>query len=485
MEGVVDQIGRLLSDLAINRVDSPDVERRMQGLLDEISRLDNDHLPIVRRELTAALKTAQIGSQPRAADPALTDVKAPLSEAMAHEDEVITTLERVLGELSQWAGYRRFAREIAQIRSLQEQLEQATGQMSLETLTKDLEDLNPQQQADLKKINERQSELARQFDKVQQQMQQMGDQLQTSEPLAAAALADALDLASRRAISSQMREVGRQVEKNQVGQAAAQQKGIVENLKEMLDTLSNRREHELGRLVKKLREAESDLERLRAQQRGLQKKMDEARALADPEERRRELQRLSRKQKEMQQEADRMARRLKRLQADSAGRSAQRGASNMGQSADAGQQGDGDEASGSSARAQKDLDEAQQQLAQARRQAEADLAREQLARFEDALRGVVDMQQSTLEETVRLESHSHGAGSPHPSSSSQRRRPGPTAGNRPGRSRRICQQNGRGQRSSAWRSTRRPAKCDAPSTCSNNVIPVRPPSRQSDALSCA
>ena len=402
-QGVVAQIDRLLADLVSNRVDSPDIEQRMQGLLSEIDRLAKNHLPAIRRELTTALKTTQAGLRDSMADETSAAVKASLSKATSHEDEVIASLEQLLGELSQWAGYRRFAREIGQIRQIQEELERATRQLGLETLTKDLKDLSPQQHANLKKLTERQGELARHFDKLQQQMREMGDQLRTSEPLAAETLADALDQARRSAISSQMREAARQVEGNQVGQAAMQQKSIIDNLKEMLDTLSNRREHELGRLVKKLREAERDLQELRAGQRGLRKKIEEVKQLSDPEERRRRLQRLSRSQKKLQQEADRMARRLQRLQADRAGRSAERGASNMGQSAEAGSQGDARQAGDASRQAQKDLDEAQKQLAQARRKAEADLAQEQLARFEDNVRGMIDQQQSALDETVRLE----------------------------------------------------------------------------------
>ena len=49
---------------------------------------------------------------------------------------------------------------------------------------------------------------------------------------------------------------------------------VRKRLDELLDILSNRREHELSRLVKKLREAETDLEQLRKRHRGLRKKMD-------------------------------------------------------------------------------------------------------------------------------------------------------------------------------------------------------------------
>ena len=48
------------------------------------------------------------------------------------------------------------------------------------------------------------------------------------------------------------------VYQNKVGQASGRQKSVGDDLREMLDILSNRREHELSRLVKKLREAERE-----------------------------------------------------------------------------------------------------------------------------------------------------------------------------------------------------------------------------------
>ena len=58
-EGIPSQINDLLTDLESNRVDSPDLKRRMQGLLDEIGRLNDEHLGTIERELTNAAKRAQ------------------------------------------------------------------------------------------------------------------------------------------------------------------------------------------------------------------------------------------------------------------------------------------------------------------------------------------------------------------------------------------------------------------------------------------
>ena len=399
-EGVKSQIAGLLADLTNNKVDSPDVERHMQRLLDELERLGQEELPLISRELTAALKSSQAdGDQPGRKEPA----KRALAAAGEHQDEVIRSLEQMLGELSEWDNYRRFHREIGQLRHDQEAVNEQTEELGRQTLTKDFKDLTGQQQADLKKLAARQLELSRQFDKIEQRMQRMADELEGRDPLAAGAISDALAEAREQAIGGRMRETGRQLGENQLGQAERNQQQIAEQLQDVLDVLANRRERELTRLVKKLREAEQKLAGLREEQEGLRKKWQEAQKLEDSGQRRRELERLSREQRQLQQQAERMARQLERLQAESAGRSMARGGAKMGQSGQQGQQGAGQAAAEQAEAAQKDLDDAQQQLAEARRQAEQDLADEQLARLEDSLKNVEERQQQLLAEVKRYD----------------------------------------------------------------------------------
>ncbi len=422
-DGVQQQIENLLADLDNNKIDNSDVQRRMQGLRDELGRLGESTLPSISRNLTSSLKNFQAqdqqGGKPGESKPSETKPvekkpgekkpaeKSPggqaLAEAGQRQDEVINSLEQMLSELSEWDNYRRFHREISQLRREQEELAGETGKLGNQTLTKDVKDLDAQQSADLKKLGQRQMEMARHFDKVQQQMEEISEKLRESDPLAADAVADALHQARQQALAGQMREAGRNVEQNQVGQAGQRQQKVMKELDELLDILANRRERELGRLVKKLHEAEQKLAQLRQQQGALRKKMQKAAEQKD-EAGRRELERLSREQKQLQAEAERFARMLRRLQADDASRTAAKGGSKMGKAGQQGQQGNGKQAAEQAAGAEKDLEEAQQQLAQQRQKAEADLAAEQMARMEDNLRGLKQQQEKLLTETRHYDS---------------------------------------------------------------------------------
>jgi hypothetical protein len=414
-EGIPAQIDDFLADLANNQVDSPDMQRRMAAISEELARLGQGHLSTIERELTSAIKAAQAalprdGQAEPAAQAADPQIAEPLKTAGQSQDAVIQSLDGMIEELRQWDSYRRFAREVAQLQAAQEAISRGTKKIAEQTLGRDAKDLSAQQQADLQKLAAEQTELSRRLEKTQQQMAEMGASLEQTDPLAAAAINDGLHHARQQAISGQMRQTSDRLAQNQLSQAAAQQAKIAKDLDEMMGILSNRREQELARLVEQLRAAEREMAQLRAQQQGLRKQMSELAKQPDSAEKKQQLQRLARQQKQVQDEAARLARRLERLQAEAAGRSTADASGKMEQSGQAGEQGDAGEAEQQAAGAEKDLEDAQQQLAERRQQAEADLAREQLAKLQDALKGLHGRQEKLNGETERLEKLHAAAG---------------------------------------------------------------------------
>ncbi|MEX0679012.1 MAG: hypothetical protein WD063_18200 [Pirellulales bacterium] len=409
-EGIPAQIADFLAELHSNRVDNPDVERHMTAILEEVDRLAEQHLGTIESELTSFIKAAQ-AKLPRDAKEAPDagalsadkELKDSLAGAGRNQDQVISSLESMLGELGRWDNYRRFARDITQFQRDQEEISRETKDMRPSTLGRDYKELNAQQQADLAKLGNRQVDLSRRLEKTQQQMAEMSRSLAETDPIAAATVGDGLHQARGQAISGQMRKTGEQLEKNQLGQAVEQQVKIAKDLEDLLAILSNRREQELTRLVKQLRDAQDDLAKISSQQAGLRKKMKAAADETDPQERKRQLERLAREQKQLEQDAARLARRLERLQAEGASRSTSSAAGKMAGASDAGGQGDADHAGQNAEAAEKDLEEAQQQLAARRQQAEEDLAREQIARLEDSLKSLHQRQKKLIEETQRLE----------------------------------------------------------------------------------
>lgn len=402
-EGVSSQIAGLLDDLRQNNLDSPDVERQMQTLLDEIDRLGHDELPAIGGGLTAAIKAAQVALSAEANDAApgkdAGAVNAPLKAAAGHQDEVIATLDRLTTSLAEWDNYRRFHREIASLRRQQEELNDDSAEAGRQTLARDFNRLTAQEQADLRKLASRQLELARQFDNIQVRMQRTADDAATADPLSAGSIADALAHGRQRGVSQAMHESGRQIGQNQFGQATPSQRRAADELQEMLDILANRREHQLSRLVKKLREAQEQLDLLRELQQGLQKKFRQAAGEANESARRRELERLTREQRDAAAETRRLARTLQRLQAERAGQQATQGGAKMERAGQQGDRGQAGAAADAAAEAERELEQARQELAKRLAQAEADLAQEQVARLEDHLKPLAEAERMLFEET--------------------------------------------------------------------------------------
>ncbi len=420
-EGVRAHVESFLTDLKNNKVDTPETQRRMESLAREIDRLESEELSVVARELTAAQKHAQARPLERASGKAgegaqsdkpedMSLATEALAEAGRHQDAVIESLEQMLAELSQWDNAKRYAREIGQLRRDQEQTAERTAELGKETLSKDRMDLSPQEQADLKKLAQVQHDLAHRFDKLHEGLEQMARELADGDPLSADMIADALEHARQQAIAGQMREAAENVDANRVGQAHGQQQQVAKDLDELLDILSDRRELEVSRLVKKLRQAEQELASMQTRQAGLRRQIEDAAANADAEAGRRELERLSREERRLENEVNRFARRLQRLQAEQASRTASRAGERLGAAGQQGEQGAGSAAAEEAQAAEEDLAQAAQQLAQRRRQAEMDLALQQFAKFEDSLRSLGDRQRGVIAETERLDQARQAAG---------------------------------------------------------------------------
>lgn len=409
-DGVASQIDSILADTRSNHLDSPDVIRRLSETRAEIERLSRGPLAEATRELSAAIKITR-GRLENSPDDR-SEKSSPATSLAAAEErqtETIEALERQLGELAQWDTYRRVHREISRTRKEQEELVRDTEAWAKRSL-ENSEHNAAEEAAHAKTQSDRQRELARNFDKAQERLQGIAKQLRDADPLAAEAAADAARFGEEAAIGGLMREAGGQLAGRRLAQAAKSQRRVLDQLAEMLDVLSNRKEYELSHLVKKLREAEAQLAGYKDEEGGLKKKLAAAEKIPDEEQKRKELERLSRQQLENEEAVSRLARRLKRLQAEQAESSLAKAGASMKAAGDQASSGDPASAADSAAGAEEDLARAQAELAEDRSRAEQDLADEQLARLEDGLGIMRDTQTKILADTVEYENRRARAG---------------------------------------------------------------------------
>ena len=399
----------LMTDLDNNRLDRPDVRRRMQSLLAELERAGRDDLPPIRHELTTAIKSAQAeGAPPGASWPADPAVGSSLLAAAAYQDRVMDTLDGILKDLGRWDNYRRFYHEVGRILREQEDLGARTKESSRRTMGRDRRDLPPADVADLRVLGVAQTELARQLDRMGADMNQVARDLDVTDPLAADTIADAVDEIRRRSISGLMRTSGTHLEQNHIGQAVAVQRQVRAALQDVLDILANRREHELERLISRLREIETELADMLRRQADTtagfhDAAQDERGEAAQTAESRRRLQTLGDRQSGLAEEASRAARRLARLLAQEAARSVAQAGEKMAAAARDAASERAATGAEQAAQAQELLELAYRQLETRRRMAQAELVAEQLARLEDAVRELHDAEQGVIDEARQFD----------------------------------------------------------------------------------
>ena len=342
----------------------------------------------------------RIPEQPRAG---ASPTEQALHQAQRHQQAVTETLGDLLQELSQWQDERQTALDLQDIKQAQDKIKQETTELGKQTVTKSLQDLKPQEQADLARQADRQKHEANQLDQLQRRIAEIVKKLQEDDPAAAGRMQDLLEQLQQNNTTGKMRDAARQVGENKIGQAGQIQQQVADELQALEDLLKNRPVSDLETLVKQMKQAEQDLTDLALQQEELLKKTAEAQAETDPQLKEEQLEKLKKEQQELEKKAEQLARKLQRLQVKSPSEAARRAAERMQQAGESLEKdGDTDQAKQQEQEALDDIEQAQRELAKEREQAEERLAFEQLEKVANEIKTLAERQQGVLAETKRL-----------------------------------------------------------------------------------
>ncbi len=328
----------------------------------------------------------------------------PLAEARRGQEEVERTLTDLLTRLEPWSSSQEIKGEASRLLEAQKKLAGDVDTMMKradEFVGKSREDLSEQQRAELDAAREAQQKLEERARQLLNKMDRVAQQRAEKDPGTADQLRGALEEAKKGDLAGRMKSAREQLEQNNLSNARAEQERGAAELQKLVKNLEDRREADLDRLSKKMRQAEKELEELIAEQERLQKKTKEAEAITDPKKREQELQRLARQQRQLQKKAQEALQRLSRLQAGSASQALGRAGEQM---EEAGRQlSRGQAAQENQEEILDRLDEAQQSLQQARQQTEEELAREQLARVGEQIKQIKERQESLRAEAQRIQ----------------------------------------------------------------------------------
>ena len=182
--------------------------------------------------------------------------RSALAEAKTNQKAIADEFQKMLDSLSEFETYRGVVKDAQELLKQQEQaMKQTAESASKPDMTGKTRrrvdaraEIGPEQPG-LATIAGRQG-FAR---LAQERMGEMAAKLNEQDPLASAAMREAADKNRQQGTVAKLGEAADQLEKNQMGQARPRQEQARNEIRDLVDTIQNRRERELARLVKEAR----------------------------------------------------------------------------------------------------------------------------------------------------------------------------------------------------------------------------------------
>ena len=412
--GLSDRIQQLLDDLENAREADSEVADQMRAMKEAVDRVRADHLRPAEQGLSRAskqLEPPEGAGEPdaAAAEPSPEDAaetRGSLGESRDNQQAIARELDAMLEGLSQFETLRGVTQDAEELLESQQEATEAADRLGSDQslVGKSPEQLPADRQADLQNLGERQRDVAQGLQDLAGRLSKMSESLAETDPIAAEALEESLEQLRREGAADTLKKAAEQIDRNQMGAASKSQNEGEQALRDLVDALKNRRENDLERIVKQLKETRADLAKMQQAEAGLLKKTQQAGAEGrDGEAKREELQKLAKQQQQLEQELGRQLQKLRKLRAERAARAGAKAASGMAKAGQELEEGEAQEAQEGEEDALQDLEQAIAETDQAIQEAQDKLLTEQFAKIADQLRAYNDRQKRLLEETVAFE----------------------------------------------------------------------------------
>jgi hypothetical protein len=399
-EGLRAQVERIRETLKDNKLPRSGIHERLDELARELDRLSSEELEQVEPRLSNARKQQEAASK----DPAsLPKTRQELGQAEQHEKEVEKTLDRMLSRFEEVSSTLEHKGELKSILRDQRELTQRTDEEKRKTLGKNLEDLSRDDRQELERLQLEQKRLDERLDQILEKLERLAKEKEHNDPATAKEIRDSVEHAKTGDIQEPFKRAQEHIRNNQLEKALQAQREGAEKLEKLIRSMEDKREAELDRLLKKLKEEQKKLEKLTEEQEKLRKKIEEAGRIADPKQREAAMKGLAGEQRKLKDEAAAIQQelsKLSRLRAQKADEDVQRAAQEMEKSLKRLERGQMPEENPDEMLDR--LDDAQRELSKAQKDAEEELAREQLIRVAESIRQLKERQEALIAEAERL-----------------------------------------------------------------------------------
>jgi hypothetical protein len=328
------------------------------------------------------------------------EVQKNLADARSGQAEVDRTLTDLLARLEPWTNNRELQGEARKILQEQKELNQKAQQMEKEQGGKTPMQLTPEQKSDKNNLAEEQKKLEDRVNQLVQKMKNVADEREKKDPQAAKDLRDVAKEAQKENIAGKMKQARDEIDKNKLNDANKSQQAAAASLEKVIKDLKDRDEDQLDRLVKKMKEAEAQLEKLQDDLERLKKQRKEAEKIADAKKREEELKRLEKEQERLAQKGQQLQQQIQQLRTERGGKAMEQAAQKLEDAVKQLQRREQNEQA--QEQALDRLAEAQEAVERAREQAEEELGREQLVRVMDTLKALKARQDARIADAKEI-----------------------------------------------------------------------------------
>lgn len=404
-DGVLVRAQTLLSEMDANRLNEVVTRNRLTEIAQAIERIGEQSLPLLEIALGRLVR-----QQAENASTGSPQLASGLADIGIKQAEVLSTLNGLVRELTQWRNRRELAREIADLSAVQQGLNHDTAEAAPSMIGKSASQLTTQQQADITKLADRQSRQAEKIEQLRQRLKNVtensdGQKSDDEHESAARAAGDVAEELDQRGLAAKAREAAQQVASNSLGQASQTQQKLADELKSLVEKLEQTSVASANDAVRDLKEIEAQLEKLREQQRAVLAKTEQAVTASDnltPTQLDEVAKDLQAKQSDAKSLANELSSRMKSQPVGDAADSLRRSMKHMQQAEQQLAEKQLSRGAGEQQEALDDLEQTQRELAAARHQAEKESLAEKTNELALAVKELVTQQKVVIEETNRL-----------------------------------------------------------------------------------
>ncbi len=428
VDSVTSRARGLLAELDSNQLAEELSRRRLSRITQAIDGLGSQTLPALESTLSRAVK-----SLPKS-------VADELREVATRQGEVLTTLQSLVRELTQWRDRRELAREVTDLAKTQDELNRDTLELAPSTIGRSVPQLSSQQQADVAKLADRQSRMAERIEQLRQRLANSAEKNKTDadtnkdgEPVtsvpgperdaaknergdeedAAQTARETVAELDQKGFVAKAREASQDVAANNLGQAGRTQQQLAAELKALAEKLEHTPTSSTSDAVRELQDLEAKLEALRERQRELldeTKQTDAKRESLTPEQLAEQAQSLRERQAATKATAGEVASRMKNSPARAELESVRRARQHMQRAEEQLGEKQLDRAADEQQAALDDLEQSRRELADARKAAQQQQAAELADELAKALKELIEQQQTVIDETERLSTEQQKSG---------------------------------------------------------------------------